>query len=88
MKLLTFNYKDANGKDSERVLLTISEPTNKFFGYDLTEMDPIDADNLYEEIERAHQIYLDQINRLMGLYDNNYKVRSFLQERMSNVCEI
>lgn len=80
-KVLEFDYVDAKGKESHRVVYTINAPTDKYFGVDLTEFDEEERIYYIQALEDIYTVQLEEIKQL-GL-NNNY--RFFKEEGVSGI---
>ena len=82
-KLIEFDYVDAKGKHSHRVVYPISQPGDKYFVLDLSEFGEEEREFLQESLDQIHSVYMEEIRQL-GL-GHNY--RYFKEDGISNVQE-
>lgn len=87
MKIITFTYKDAKGKVSERVLLPTIRPADFYTGTDLTELSDAEVVNYVRRRELLQDEYLMKITELNKELDVNYKYRKFLESNILNLVE-
>ena len=67
--ILEFDYVDAKGKHSHRVIWPIVAPGDKYFGIDLTEFDEPERKFLTTALNDIYTVYLEEIKQL-GLGSN------------------
>lgn len=85
MKVKTFNYTDAKGKQSSRKLLVVTEPVDKVSGVDLSEMSDEVIGEFAERYNQIHDAYMQAMTNLQNEFDLNYRFRQFIPERMADV---
>lgn len=88
MKLYTFNYTKKDGSISERLLLAMGSPTNKYSGIDLSELEPDNAVKFASEVERLHEQYVQSLKQLQAQYDVKHNYRQFNEEGVTELTEI
>ncbi len=88
MKTLTFKYTKKDGSVSERTLLAMVTPGDKYAGIDVSELDPYMAGKFMEEAEQAYNDFLNHINSLQTRYDLEHNYRQFLASGVSQLEEI
>lgn len=88
MKTLTFKYTKKDGSVSERTLLAMVTPGDKYAGIDVSELDPVDAGRFMEEANEAYNNFLNHINSLQSKFDLNHSYRQFLVSGVSELEEI
>lgn len=88
MKLYTFNYTKKDGSISERMLLAMGSPTDKYSGIDLSELEPVDAVKFASEAEQLHEQYVQSLKRLQAQYDVKHSYRQFNEEGVTELTEI
>lgn len=88
MKTLTFKYTKKDNSVSERTLLAMVVPGDKYAGIDVSELDPYMAGKFMEEAEQAYNEFLDRIDSLQRQYDLNHNYRQFLASGVSELSEI
>lgn len=85
MKTLTFTYTKKDGSVSSRTILALVEPTDKFAGIDLSEMDPTEASNFAAYANELHEKYVAALNELQVDYDLKHNYRQFLASGVSDL---
>ena len=70
-ELIEFDYTDAKGKHSHRVIWPIAGPSDKYFAVDLSEFSEMEREFLMDQLNSIHNVYLEEIKQL-GL-GNNYR---------------
>ena len=88
MKTLTFNYRKADGSISERTLLAIVTPGNKYAGIDLSSVDPVIASDFVNRYEELYADFMAEVKELQAEYDVKHNYRQFNEEGMSDIIEI
>lgn len=83
-KVTSFEYTDTKGKKSRRTLLVLQNPTDKYFGIDMSELDVEEQVLFSQEYSRIHQEYKDKLEQLQIEYDLKYKLRQFFADKMEN----
>lgn len=84
MNIMTFTY-NKDGEFSERVFIPIVNPTQKYFGIDISELEVVDQVAFDEELFRIQDEQKAKIDALMEKYDCKYRYRFFFPEKMTNV---
>lgn len=87
MKILSFDYKDAKGKDSKRVLMVSAEPTTLYAGTDISSLNDGDQVAYIEYVELAKEKYLEALKDINHQFDLNFNYRQFKPESMTNIVE-
>jgi hypothetical protein len=86
MKTLEFDYVDGKGDKTHRRVAVITEPSENYLTYDITELD-VDAEYAFlDELEELREEFKNRENNLlvdMGVT----KIRAFKPSRMSNLTE-
>ena len=77
--VVEFDYVDAKGKHSHRVIWPIAGPSGKYFGIDLSEFSKEERETYVEALNDIYAVYLEEIKQL-GL-GHNY--RYFQEEGVS-----
>jgi hypothetical protein len=88
-KFLTFNYTKESGEESERVILTITTPTDLYLCFDITNEieDPQwSTREVLSDLEKIRAQYYERIYKLGQEY--GFQVKTFKQGRMSNINDI
>lgn len=88
MKTLTFKYTKADGSISERTLLALVTPGDKYAGIDLTMLEPADAAQFVRRAEDIHEDYLEGMRDLQAQFDLKHNYRQFLANGVSDLVEI
>lgn len=88
MKHITFNYTKEDGKVSEREILAMVTPGDKYAGIDLTLIDPVDASTFVALAQELHKNYVEELQKLQAQYDLKHSYRQFKTSGMSEVTEI
>ena len=85
MKTVTFTYTKDATHTSDRVLLALAVPTDKYFGIDISELDLDDQGRFACALANLNEAYQADIATLMKEYDIQHNYRSFLPPKMSNI---
>jgi hypothetical protein len=88
MKTITFNYQKKDGSKSERTLITMVEPGNKYAGIDISELDPIDAAKFAKELSYLYKEHLFNVRELQDEFDLKFAYKNFLSDGMSEITVI
>lgn len=88
MKTITFTYTKPDKSISERTLLTLVEPTDKYAGIDISSLSPEMGAEFVNRYEELHADFLAGVKELQEEYDLKYNYRQFNSERMSEIIEI
>lgn len=89
MKTLTFTYTKKDGSVSERTLLAMVVPNDKYYaGVDVSELDPVVANEFVKEADSLHKQYLADLQALQTKFDLKHNFRQFLASGVSDVTEI
>lgn len=78
-----FDYVDAKGKHTHRVVYELSPISDKMLAIDLTEFNEIERAYYTEQLENIQAVFKEEVRQL-GL-GNNY--RFFKEEGISNVSK-
>ena len=87
MKIARFNYTDAKGKNSERVILVLQRPSNKYTGIDLRELTERDQELYREEAMVLLDNYTKAMESLNEEFDVKYRYRQFIDSQMQHIVE-
>jgi hypothetical protein len=79
MDVVEFDYTDAKGKQSHRVVFPLAKPSDRYFAIDLTEFDESERAFYVNELQAMYKVMEEEIRQL-GL-GSNY--RYFIEERTS-----
>jgi hypothetical protein len=88
MKTITFTYRKKDNTVSDRTLLVMVSPGDKYAGIDLTSIDPDSAAQFCNEVEELHEAYLAQVQETQARYDLKHNYRQFFESGMSEIIEI
>lgn len=89
MKTITFTYEKSDSSISERTLMVLKEPNEKYYaGIDLSELDPTVAAQFVTDYNTLHEEFLAKAVELQKKYDLKYKYRQFLVSGMRDIVEI
>lgn len=88
MKTITFEYTKKDGKTSERTLLTVSEPTDKYSGIDVSELSPEQAAEFCKLYTQLHDAFIMRAQTLQAEFDLTHNFRQFLAPQMSKITVI
>jgi len=87
MKIISFKYTKADGKQSDRTLLVSAEPTKLYAGTDITSLDAEDQVSYVNEVQLLKDRYMDSLKFLNDKYDLNFNYRQFKPESMAGIIE-
>ena len=87
MKIISFKYTKADGKQSDRTLLVSAEPTTLYAGTDISSLDAEDQVCYVNEVQLAKDVYLEMLKNINNTYDLNFNYRQFKPEQMANIEE-
>lgn len=79
-ELVEFDYVDAKGKHSHRIVYPLYKPTDNLFSIDLSEFALEEREFLTEALNDIHRVYLEEIKQL-GLGAN---YRYFKKDNIEN----
>lgn len=85
MKTVDFKYTDAKNRVTNRSLAIISEPSEKYFGIDLTELSASDAGAIIAELHEAQQYHKAELEHILEKYDIKGNFRYFFANKMEDV---
>ena len=88
MKTLNFKYTKKDGSVSERLLLAMTQPTDKFAGIDVTQLEPNEAAEFIALANTLHSEYLSKLLEIQERYDLKHNYRQFLASGVTNLNEI
>lgn len=88
MKTLTFTYTKKDGSISERTLLAMVTPSDKYAGIDITMLDPRDAAQFVDFATKIHAKYVEELAELQADYDLKHNYRQFLATGVSDLTEV
>lgn len=84
-KVMTFQYMKSPNDITDRVFVALGEPSDKFFGVDITELDDEEQGLFMAGVNKAFEEYTEQLNVLMQEFDIKNNYRYFKPEKMVNV---
>lgn len=84
-KVMTFQYMKSPDDITDRVFLSLGEPTNKYFGVDIGELSEEEQGLFISGVNKAFEEYTEQLNTLMQEFDIKNNYRYFIPEKMVNV---
>lgn len=84
MKTIDFDYTDSKGKESSRTLVVISEPSEKYFGIDISELGASDSGEIIAELKEAMEYHKAELEHIMAKYDIKGSFRFFFANKMTN----
>ena len=87
MKIISFKYTKADGKQSDRTLLVSAEPTKLYAGTDISSLDAEDQVSYVNEVQLAKDVYLEMLKNINNTYDLNFNYRQFKPEAMAEIIE-
>lgn len=86
MSIISFNYVKKGADTSQpKVMIPISKPSDKYFGIDITELDPEDQGEISAKLEKLQNTFSTEVENLMIDYDLKHCYRYFFEEKMSDV---
>jgi len=85
MKIVTFDYTDLKGNSSYRELAVELEPTDKFCGYDIGELDDEQVAHFVNEYDELREVFRQNVFNLANKYELKYKYRTFFEKSMANL---
>jgi len=85
--MLSFTYTKEDGKTSDRVVAVINEPTDKYFGIDISELSEAEQGEFYAKFSTIMDNKAEALGRLMYDYDVRRNFRSFSPSRMANIVK-
>jgi hypothetical protein len=88
MKTLNFKYTKKNGSVSNRTILALVVPTDKYEGIDLSEIGPEGAACFVADVMDAYDNFLGTLDILQDQYDLNNSYRQFLASGVSELTVI
>lgn len=88
MKTLTFKYTKRDGSVSERTLLSFIQPTDKYAGIDVSELEPETAAEFIAEMLTLESEYKDFQAAIISKYELSHSYRQFLKDGVSELTEI
>jgi hypothetical protein len=84
--MISFQYTK-DDKVTDRVFITLEKPTDKYFGIDISELDPVQQGVFAAKFHKIVEEKEDAIHQLMYDFDLRFKFRYFIPSKMSNIVE-
>lgn len=88
MKLAKFTYTDVKGKTKERLVLVISEPSDKLKGIDMSEVSPDDMIDFSNEYAAIQQTFHATLEALKAEYDLKHNFRQFFANKIEDMVAV
>jgi hypothetical protein len=88
MKTITFSYMKKDGSVSDRTLLALVTPGDKYAGIDMSEISPEEAMSFAEEYEELQGEFMEKTRELQEKYDLKHAYRQFFESGMKDITEI
>lgn len=88
MQVLTFTYEKASGKVSDRVLMVLVKPSDKYAGIDMSDIDPVEAGKFVAKYNELHDEFLANVKALQNQFDLKHNYRQFDVDKMTNIVTI
>jgi hypothetical protein len=86
MSAISFEYvKQGATEPKPKLMVPLVQPTNKYFGIDITELDPEDQGTFMAEIDKVLDLYKKNVDDLMEKYDIKHNYRYYFPDKMTNV---
>jgi hypothetical protein len=85
MTILTFKYTKSATDVTNRVVIPLVQPTDKYFTIDVSDLDIEDQALVDAEVEKAKEDFNMRINYIMTDHDIRTNFRSFLPTKMSEM---
>lgn len=83
--MLSFSYTKDDGKTTQRNIIPISSPTDKYFGIDLSELSEEDQGIFEARYQEIMDTKDSAIHQLMFDMDVRFKFRNFIPAKMTNI---
>jgi hypothetical protein len=84
MKFMEFDYTKADGTTKPRELLVLSEPSQVYFGIDVSELNSDEFSILVESMRKLKNEYDAKTAELMNDFEVRTMLRNFKPENMAN----
>jgi len=86
MSIISFDYvKQGATEPKAKLMVPIVKPTNKYFGIDITELDPEDQGTFTASIEKLIDLHKKNVDELMEKYDIKHSYRYYFPDKMTNI---
>lgn len=82
MKLVEFDYTKANGKQSERAVVVLQEPTHLLSGFDVTELESTELADFLQEYRELKNRQYEELQQVIQKHDLKHNYRQFKPENM------
>lgn len=88
MKVLTFTYTKPDGSVSDRTLMALVTPGDKFAGIDLSNIDPSMGAEFFSRYKELYTDFMAEVKELQAEFDLKHNYRQFDAARMTDIIEI
>lgn len=85
MKLAEFKYTKANGRESERAVLVVAEPSEFLAGIDVSELDAEQLALFLQDYRALKNRQHEEIMHVVNQHDLKHNYRQFYPDRMKNL---
>jgi len=86
MSVLTFEYtKQGSTESKPKVVIALSNPSDKYFGIDITELDLEEQGSITAEIWDEVLKHKERLAEIMFKYDIKHNYRYYFPEKMENL---
>lgn len=85
--MLHFTYTKDDGKTSDRVLMVMEEPTDKYFGIDISELSEVEQGEFAAAFSKIMDDKAEAIWQLMYDFDVRRKFRYFIPSKMTDIVK-
>lgn len=86
MTVISFEYvKQGATEPKPKLMVPLVQPTNKYFGIDITELDPEAQGTFMDRVDKLIDLHKKNIEELMEEYDIKHNYRYYFPEKMTNV---
>lgn len=84
--IINFKYKKSPEDVSNRTVVVLDQPSNKYFGIDVSDLDEDEQEQINAEIQNAQDTFkTETIAAIIYKYELQNKFRNFLVEKMEDV---
>jgi len=87
MKFMEFDYTKADGTTKSRELLVLSEPSQVYFGIDVSELNDDEFSILVDSMRKLKNEHDAKTAELMNDFEVRTMLRNFLPKNMTNITE-
>lgn len=88
MKTITFVYRKPDNSISERTLLALVTPTDKYAGIDISALSPELGADFVNRYESLSADFMAEVKELQAGFDLKHSYRQFSASGMSDIIEI